>query len=162
MWKCQFDRDILPYHPECKQHIIVKGGNLNTHDALYGGLTESMVLHYKIAQGETIQYYDVMSLYHYVFKYFKYPLDHHKIYVGYACRDKQVMLSIEGLIKCKSYLPVDSTTPSCHSAAIKNLILSVQNVRIRVQFFGGMRARNGRGANPEWHADSRRDSAGYS
>ena len=41
-----------------------------------------------------------MSLYTYVCKYFKFPLGHPKIHVGDACRDKQAMLSMEGLIKC--------------------------------------------------------------
>ena len=65
VWECQFDRDILPEHHELL-HPIVQSGPLNTRDALYGGRTESMVLHYKIGEGETIQYYDVMSLYPYV------------------------------------------------------------------------------------------------
>ena len=33
-------------------------------------------------------------------KYFKFPLGHPKIHVGDACREKQVMLRMEGLIKC--------------------------------------------------------------
>ena len=62
VWECQFDMDILSHHPELKQHPILQHGPLNTRDALYGGRTEVMVLHYKIREGETIQYYDVMSL----------------------------------------------------------------------------------------------------
>ena len=36
VWECQFDRDILPHHPEHLQHPIVQSGRLNTRDALYG------------------------------------------------------------------------------------------------------------------------------
>jgi len=35
---------------------------LRTRDALYGGRTEAMRLHYKAREGETIQEVDVMSL----------------------------------------------------------------------------------------------------
>jgi len=52
-----------------------------------GGRTEAMVHHYAIREGETIQYYDVMSLYPYVCKYFKFPVGHPKIHVGDVCRD---------------------------------------------------------------------------
>ena len=87
VWECRFDRDILHQHPEIKEHPIVQIGPLNTRDALYVGRTDSMVLHYKIVDGETIQYYDIMSLYPYVCKYFKFPLGHTKIHVRDACRD---------------------------------------------------------------------------
>jgi hypothetical protein len=37
---------------------------LRTRDALYGGRTEAMRLHYRVREGqETMQYVDVMSLY---------------------------------------------------------------------------------------------------
>ena len=36
---------------------------MNTRDALYGGRTEAMRLHYKIKEGEeSVQYCDIMSL----------------------------------------------------------------------------------------------------
>ena len=53
----------------------------------------------------SIQCYDVMSLYTFICKYFKFPPGHPKIQVGDACRDKQVMLSMEGLIKSTVLLP---------------------------------------------------------
>ena len=59
-----------------------------------------MVLHYATREGERIHYYDVMSLYPYVCKYSKFPVGHPTIHVGDTCRDKQAMLSKEGLIKC--------------------------------------------------------------
>jgi len=49
---------------------------MNTRDALYGGRTEAMRLHYKIKESEeSVQYCDIMSLYPYICKYFKFPID---------------------------------------------------------------------------------------
>ena len=59
-----------------------------------------MVFHYAIREGETIQYWDVMSLYPFVCKYFKFPIGHLIIHVGDACRHKQAMLDKKCLIKC--------------------------------------------------------------
>jgi hypothetical protein len=60
-WECDFDRDILPKHAELKAQPIVQYSPLKTRDALYGGRTEAMRLHYKIQEGEeTIQYVDVI------------------------------------------------------------------------------------------------------
>ena len=89
----------LPRHPELKHHPIVQHAPLNTRDVPYGGRTEALVLHYATREGETILYYDVMSLYPYVCKYSKFPLGQPTIRVGDACHDKQAMLSKEGLIK---------------------------------------------------------------
>ena len=58
-----------------KQHPIVQLTPLNTRYALYGGRTEAMVLHYATREGETIQYSDIMSLYPFVSKYFKFQYD---------------------------------------------------------------------------------------
>ena len=90
VWECRFDRDILHQHPEIKEHPIVQIGPLNTRDALYVGRTDSMVLHYKIGEGETIRNYNVMSLYPFVCKYLKLPLGHPKIHDGDAYRDKHL------------------------------------------------------------------------
>jgi len=111
---CKFDKDILPRHTELKHHPIVQHAPLNTRDVLHGGRTEAIVLHYATREGETLQYYDVMSLYPHVCKYSKLPVGHHTIKVGDACRDKQAMLSKEGLIKCSVLR--DSTIQSCPTA----------------------------------------------
>ena len=71
---------------------------------MYGGRTEAIVLHIATREGETIQYYDVMSLYPFVCNYSEFPIGHPKIHVGDMCRDTEAMLSKEGLIKC-SVLP---------------------------------------------------------
>jgi len=60
-----------------------------------------MRLHYKVREGEeTLQYVDVMSLYPYVCKYFKFPVGHSVIHVGEACQNREAMLQKEGLINC--------------------------------------------------------------
>jgi len=62
-WECEYEEEILPRHPELKTHPVVGHIPLNTRDALHGGRTEAMRLHYKIREGEhTLQYVDVMSI----------------------------------------------------------------------------------------------------
>jgi hypothetical protein len=64
VWECEFDRDILPKHPELRNNPLVEHAPLNTRDALYGGRTDAMSLYKKIEEGqEAIEYCDVMSLY---------------------------------------------------------------------------------------------------
>jgi hypothetical protein len=65
-WECDFDEGILYAHPELKKHPFVRHGPLNTRDALYMFRNEAMTLHNKIAEEETIQYVDVVSLYLYI------------------------------------------------------------------------------------------------
>jgi hypothetical protein len=73
-WECDFDKGILAAHPELEAHIIVLHEPLNKREALYGGRTEAMRFQYKAAEGETIQYVDVKSLYLYICKYLSSPL----------------------------------------------------------------------------------------
>ena len=53
-----------------------------------------------------------MSLFPYVYKYLKFPLELPVIHVADACQDSEIMLRKEGLIKCaklhprRLYLPV--------------------------------------------------------
>ena len=71
-----------------------------------------MSLHYKVRENETIQYVDIMSLYSYICKYFKFPIGHPTIHVGDACKDTETCLCMDELIKCtivppqKLYHPV--------------------------------------------------------
>jgi G:T-mismatch repair DNA endonuclease (very short patch repair protein) len=63
-WECEIDSaGIVNQKPELHTHPIVEQSPLHTRDALYGGQTEAMRLHYKARENETIQYVDVMSLY---------------------------------------------------------------------------------------------------
>jgi hypothetical protein len=99
-WECEFDKRILDAQPELETHPIVLHEPLNTRDALYVGRIEAMRLHYKAAEGETIQYVDVMFLYSYICKYFKFPIGHPAIHVGDDCLDIDAMIQKDGLMKC--------------------------------------------------------------
>ena len=94
-WECEFEEK-----PEMLTHPLVRQTPLYTRDALYGGRMEAMRLHYKVRENETIQYVDVMSLYPYICKYFKFPIGHPRIHVGDACKDVEACLRMDGLIKC--------------------------------------------------------------
>ena len=99
-WECQFDETkIVNQKPELLTHPIVEQSPLHTRDALYGGRTEAMRLHYKARENETIQYVDVMSLYPYILKNNKFPFGLPIIHVGDACKNKEACLQMEGLIK---------------------------------------------------------------
>jgi hypothetical protein len=73
-WECEFE---LPEDMDMEEVHLP----LRTRDALYGGRTEAMRLHYKVKEGEeTIEYVDIMSLYPWVCKYFKFPIGHPTIH----------------------------------------------------------------------------------
>ena len=92
-WECEFDNArIVNQKPELLTHPIVEQSPLHTRDAIYGGWTEAMRLHYKATENVTIQYVDVMSLYPYICKYFKFPIGHPNIHVGDACKNKEACL----------------------------------------------------------------------
>ena len=98
-WECHFDSEIIPHHPYLKTHTVVLHSPLNIRDALYGRRTEALRIHYKVKEGESIQYVDVMSLHPFVCKYFKFPVGQPVIHVGDACRDTESMLQKVGLMK---------------------------------------------------------------
>ena len=76
MLECEFEETLCLRH-ELQTYLLVEIGPLRTRDALYDGRTEVMRLHYRVKEGgeETIQYIDIMSLYPWVCKYFKFPWD---------------------------------------------------------------------------------------
>jgi len=86
-WECEFDESgIVRHKPELHNHPIIRHSQLRTRDVLYGGRTETMRLHFRANNNnETIQYVEVMSLYPYICKYFKFPVGHPVIHVGDAC-----------------------------------------------------------------------------
>jgi len=84
-WECEFEP---PEDMKVKEERLP----LRTRDALYGGRTEAMLLHYQVKEGEeTIQYVEVMSLYPWVCKYFKFPVGHPTIHLD--CGDIPTMLA---------------------------------------------------------------------
>jgi hypothetical protein len=83
---------------------------LRTRYALYGGRTGAMHLHYKVKRGEeTMQYLDVMSLYPWVCKYFKFPVGHPTIHLD--CGDIPTMPAKEVLVRCTVLPPRDFDHP---------------------------------------------------
>jgi hypothetical protein len=95
-WESEFDEK-----PELLEYPIIKHAPLITRDALYGARTEAMRLRYKIREGmESAKYCDVMSLYTYISKYFKFSIGHTTIHIGDACVDKEACLKMERLVKC--------------------------------------------------------------
>ena len=117
-WECNLYRGILADHPEMQLHPIVQHSPLNTRDALYGIRTEAMRLHHKAGDREIVQYVDVMSLYPYVCKYFKFPIGHPVTHVGDACQDMQAMLLKDGLMKCSIIPPGVYSIPLSRFAVI--------------------------------------------
>jgi hypothetical protein len=124
IWECEWDASkVVEQKPELLTHPIVLHSPLFTRDALYGGRTEAMCLHYKIEENEeTIQYCDVMSLYPYICKYFKFPIGHPAIHVGYTCKNIDACLQMERLIKCTVVPPKDLYHPVLPFRCSKKLL----------------------------------------
>ena len=62
-WECVFDEaKIAENKPELLTHPNVQHSPLKTRDALYGGRTEAMRLHYETDENETIEYCHVITL----------------------------------------------------------------------------------------------------
>jgi hypothetical protein len=98
-WECEFDASkIVEQKPELLTQPIVQHSPLSTRDALYGGRTEALRFHYMIEENETIQYCDVMSLYPYICKYYKFPIGHPVIHVVETCKNIEACLRMEGLM----------------------------------------------------------------
>jgi hypothetical protein len=101
-WECEWDRaKFTDQKRELLTHPTVSCSPLRTRDALYSGRTEGMCLHRVARDDETIKYVDVMSLYPYICKYYKIPVDHPKVHVGDACNDIDRCINMEGMIKCE-------------------------------------------------------------
>jgi len=123
--------------PELLTHPIVRHSPLHIRDSLYGGRTEALRLHHKIAKNEeTIQYCDVMNVYPYICKYFKFPIGHPVVHAGDTCKDIRAFLQMEGLIKCTILPPTDLYHPVLPFRCNKKLLFclcrtcaSEQNVR---------------------------------
>jgi hypothetical protein len=102
-WECDFE-PLEEEASEEEEHLP-----LRMRDALYGGRTEAMRLHYRVREGqETIQYVDVMRLYPWVCKYFKFPVGHPETHLD--CGDIPSMLA-KGLVRCTVLPPRDLYHP---------------------------------------------------
>ena len=144
MWECEFQESRLTeIKPHLLTHPLVTHSPLHTRDALYGGRTEAMGLHYKVEENrETIQYCDIMSLYPYICKYSKFPIGHPMIHVGDTSKNVDACLRMEGLIKCTVVPPKDLFHPVLPYRWNKKLLFCLcrscveeQNMRGQCQHF---------------------------
>ncbi|XP_054257051.1 uncharacterized protein LOC128982036 [Macrosteles quadrilineatus] len=105
MWECEFRKLKKTENLKHLEKLpILNNLPLNPRQAFFGGRTGNAKTYHKCAEGETIEYVDVCSLYPWVCKYGKYPVGHPTIYVGdKECRQRG--LNVEGLLKCKVLPP---------------------------------------------------------
>jgi hypothetical protein len=119
-----------------------------------------MRLHHKIEEnGLTIQYCDVMSLYPYICKYFKFPTGYPVIHVGDTCKNIDACLQMEGLIKCTVVPPADLYHPVLPFRCNNKLLFCLcrpcvlaQNMRGQCQHFSDAE----RAISGTWVADKLR------
>ena len=120
-------------HPNCSSTQQC-ASLLCTREALYGGRTEAMRLHYKSREVETFRYVGLMILYPYICKYFKFPVGHPVIHVGDAFKDKEACLRMDSLIKCSIVPPDRFIIPCSPSEQSETHDLSVPNLRPNPQY----------------------------
>jgi len=120
-WECEFDDTGIAKQ---KSELLTNLSPLYILDALYGGRTVAMRLHYKVRENETIQYV-VISLYPYIRKFINFPLGHPVTDVCDACKDKEACQGMDGLIKCSIVRPQRLTIWSSFQMQQEAYILSV-------------------------------------
>ena len=84
-----------------------------------------MRLHHKAWEGENIQNVNVMSLYPYICKFFKFPVGHSVIHVGDARKVRKASLSKEDLIKCSIFPTERLYYPVLYFRANQKLMFSL-------------------------------------
>jgi hypothetical protein len=133
MLGCEFDEaGIVQQKPELLTHPIVQYNPLKTRDALYGDRTESMCLHYKTRDDETIEYCD-MSVNPYICKYRKFPNGHPAVHVGDTCKDVEACLNMEVLMKCSIVPPKNLGHPVLSFRCKKNLLFCLSRTCVLEQ-----------------------------
>jgi len=122
-WECEFDAyKIIEQKPELLTYPIVLHSPLNIRDALYGGRTEVLCLHHTIDENETVQYCDVMSLYPYICKYYKFPIGLPVIHVGDTYKNIEACLQMKGLMYCTILPPKNLFHPVLPFTCNKKLL----------------------------------------
>ena len=96
-------RENSIFENERSSHPYVKNSPINIRDAFSGGKTENFQNVLQSQGGEKIHYVDVISLFHYICKYSKFPLSHPKVYLAADCPLDS--LHRERITKCKILLP---------------------------------------------------------
>ena len=80
IWECEWDKLIKDnsFVREFVKNQDIKAP-IEARDALFGGRTNAFKLFHTKKEDETIKYYDITSLYPFVQKYKRYPINHPKI-----------------------------------------------------------------------------------
>ncbi|XP_045211635.2 uncharacterized protein LOC123563108 [Mercenaria mercenaria] len=102
IWESEFDQQLIgdPVMAEFIKNCQIITP-LQPRDAFFGGRTEAFTLYKEASSVETIQYYDVTSLYPFINKTGKVPLGHRTI----ITENFESLQNYEGLIKCKVIPP---------------------------------------------------------
>ena len=85
-WECEFEGA-----EDLQRHPIVRHAPLNTRDALYGGRTEAIRLHYKIKEGEetsVLRYIESLPVHLQIFQVPHRSHDHSRR--GHMCRHRSL------------------------------------------------------------------------
>ena len=103
MWECQW-RKLVANDLDLQNFIanLDIQPRLQPKDAFFGGRTDGNLLHYKVKEGQTIQYVDFTSLYPTVQKYDSFPVGHPEVITSNFSDDID---DYYGLIKCKILPP---------------------------------------------------------
>jgi hypothetical protein len=101
-------------------------------DALYGGHTEAIRLHYRVKEGKKAKrYIDVMNLYHWIHKYLKFPVGYLTIHL--ECNDVEATLAKEGLLRYTVRPPRDLYRPVLPYRCLGRLIFCLCRVPSRAR-----------------------------
>ena len=117
IWECEFDKLNM-----LKEINVKIRKPLSPRDALFGGRTNALRLHYKVQDDEKIKYVDFTSLYPYVQKYCRYPVGHPQIILDNFNLD---ISNYFGIIKCKVLPPRGLYIPVLPSKINNKLVFAL-------------------------------------
>jgi len=140
-WEYQFDDAcIVKQKTELLAHSLVLQRPLRARDAMYGERTETMHLHYKSREKETIKYVDDMRCYPYIYKYFNLPVSHPIIHVGDECKNINKCLGMDGPINSSIVPPEKLYHPVLPFRCNKKLMICLCRTFVHTSSIEGMRA----------------------
>ena len=113
IWECEWDKMKVE-----KDEIVTP---LSPRDALFGGRTNAIRLHYKCKPGEKIKYMDYTSLYPDIMKNGIFPIDHPDI----ITENFSSINDYFGLVKCKIFPPRNLYIPVLPARFNGKLIFSL-------------------------------------
>jgi len=131
-WECDF-KPLIEKSPQVKALLsrCSKIDPLKPRDAFYGGRVNAIRLYAKAPEAESIRYVDFTSLYPYVNKYTRYPVEKPTVYQGADIPEK-----VEGLVKCKVLPPRDLFHPLLPYRCRKKLLFPLCRTCAETAFQG--------------------------